>query len=142
MTPQELKCLTFVQAYQSASKGVSPSYEEIGAACGWASKSSTARVVDQLVRKGFMKKRSHGARSLEVIMGSPYSEIERAAIWWLLEAREGMTLPEIVRAVQTAYAKCDIDAGHPEEMTPDSVTLWLSACWENFGFHVGLEEVA
>ena len=142
MTRAELQCLTFVQAYMAANGGVSPCYREITEACGWASKNSASRVVHQLVEKGFLTKVDYRARALEVTMGSPYSDIERAAIWWLLEAREGMTLPEIVKAVQDSYARHGIAPGEPDEISPDAITMWLVACWQNFGFHVGLDEVA
>ena len=70
MTPYQLKVLDFVRARIEA-RGISPTYDEIRRELGHKSKSSTARIVDALVRQGHLHRQSgrhHGlslaARSL------------------------------------------------------------------------------
>jgi SOS-response transcriptional repressor LexA len=65
MTPQEKACLDAI--VRLSADGVSPTYDELRAALGLASKSGVARLVDALEAQGFVRRGKGGARNLEVL---------------------------------------------------------------------------
>lgn len=50
--------------------GYGPSYREVMAALNYKSVSTVAIHIDNLIKKGHLRKRDHSARSLEVVRGS------------------------------------------------------------------------
>ena len=75
--------------------GYGPSYREIMNALGYKSVSTVAVHIDGLIAKGYLRKRDHSARSLEVITSKytgdavrPASSPSPAKERWLVEAVE------------------------------------------------------
>ncbi|UTX51398.1 hypothetical protein KI440_00320 [Candidatus Saccharibacteria bacterium TM7i] len=74
--------------------GYGPSYREIMRALGYKSVSTVAIHIDGLIAKGYVRKTSHSARSLEVITSRygagdiPVSKPSAAKEKWLVEAVE------------------------------------------------------
>lgn len=66
LTKKQLKLLDFLEDYIEEN-GYAPSYREIQAGLGLASVSAVAEHVDNLVKKGVLKREEGSARSLEVL---------------------------------------------------------------------------
>lgn len=66
MTEIESKALTFIATFISE-KGFSPNMWEIADHFGLKSKSGAHRIVDQLCRKGKIKRIKNAARSIEIV---------------------------------------------------------------------------
>lgn len=74
MTPQQSRCLAYINGYIRDNGGVSPSYDEIKDALGLASKSSVGRLVNDLIGAGFLAKAATNvvrARNLFVLKMPP-----------------------------------------------------------------------
>lgn len=65
-TKKQRETLTFIQAF-IAEHGYSPSYREIMKGLDYTSVASVALHVNNLIKRGHLKKRDHSARSLEVV---------------------------------------------------------------------------
>jgi len=66
LTKKQALIIDFIKDYTSR-KGESPSYREIMSALGLSSVSAVAEHIDNLVKKGALKKSPGTARSLEVV---------------------------------------------------------------------------
>lgn len=66
MTPREHDLLIWIGGFISE-KGYSPSSEEMATAMGLASKSGVIRMIDSLEGQGFVRRRAHAQRSIEVV---------------------------------------------------------------------------
>lgn len=66
LTKKQMLIIDFIGDY-IATRGVSPTYREIMTALGLSSVSAVAEHIDNLVKKGALKKSSGEARSLEII---------------------------------------------------------------------------
>ena len=66
LTKKQALIIDFINDFTSR-KGVSPSYREIMAALGLTSVSAVAEHIDNLVKKGALKRVPGAARSLEVV---------------------------------------------------------------------------
>lgn len=64
-TKKQRELLSFIEAF-IAEHGYSPSYREIMAGCNYTSVATVALHVNNLIRRGHLKKRDHSARSLEL----------------------------------------------------------------------------
>lgn len=73
LTSRQVECLRFISSY-SRDNGIAPSYEEIADALGVASKSESSRLVLALEERGWLRRLSHRARSLEVVRTIPGEE--------------------------------------------------------------------
>ncbi len=73
MTELQSRCLRFIADF-IATKGYSPSYDEIGAHVGLTSKSQVNRLVYLLVEAGRLRMRPGGRRCLEVVEDGPSAE--------------------------------------------------------------------
>lgn len=65
-TKKQRELLTFIEAF-IAEHGYSPSYREIMTGLDYTSVASVALHVNNLIKRGHLKKRDHSARSLEVV---------------------------------------------------------------------------
>lgn len=65
MTPRMRECLDAIR--RLTVDGVPPSYEELAAELGIASKSNVTRLIHQLRRDGFVTFNAHRARSVEIV---------------------------------------------------------------------------
>lgn len=66
MTPREHDLLIWIGGF-IAERGYSPSSEEMATAMGLASKSGVIRLIDSLEAQGFVRRRAHAQRSIEVV---------------------------------------------------------------------------
>ncbi len=66
LTQRQSQLLNYITHFQ-LENGYSPSYAEMQEHMELASKSTVARIVDGLVRRGTIRKTLHGARSIEVL---------------------------------------------------------------------------
>lgn len=66
MTERQSRVMTFIDGFQ-ASKRFSPTYDEIGEACGLTSKSAVHRVVHALVERGAVRILPNHARSIQLV---------------------------------------------------------------------------
>lgn len=63
---KQYELLKFVETFV-AEKGYGPSYREIMSGCGYSSVATVALHVNNLIRKGHLRKKDRSARSLEVV---------------------------------------------------------------------------
>jgi repressor LexA len=68
-TKKQKELLTFIENFIEA-HGYSPSYREIMTALNYTSVATVSLHVNNLIKRGHLKKRDHSARSLEVVSGS------------------------------------------------------------------------
>jgi len=65
-TKKQRELLAFIEAF-IGEHGYSPSYREIMAGCDYTSVATVALHVNNLTKRGHLRKRDHSARSLEVV---------------------------------------------------------------------------
>lgn len=65
-TKKQMELLGFIGEFISA-HGYSPSYREIMAGCNYTSVATVSLHVNNLIRRGHLKKRDNSARSLEIV---------------------------------------------------------------------------
>src|SRR3954452_23860494 len=76
LTRKQHELLTFIDRHLTAT-GFSPSFEEMKAALNLKSKSGIHRLISALEERGFLRRRHHRARALEVVR-LPNEAMERA----------------------------------------------------------------
>ena len=78
LTKRQHEAMTFIEGYISEWNR-SPSYREIMTALGLKSSCAPHKLVEQLERRGFVRRTPNSYRALEVIRsaGSPISEYQR-----------------------------------------------------------------
>lgn len=92
-TKKQKELLNFIEEFIS-SHGYSPSYREIMKALNYTSVATVALHVNNLIKRGHLKKRDHSARSLEVVsanLKSSYvksNQIRPEEEKWLIEKVE------------------------------------------------------
>jgi len=88
-TKKQKILLDYIAAF-IAEHGYSPSYREIKAALSYASVSTVAHHIDELISRGYLQKRSKSARSLEVVgveeLSQHFAQREPAGHKWLVDA--------------------------------------------------------
>lgn len=67
ITKRQREVLTYIEGYTAKHGGVSPSYEEIAAACGMRAKSHVCRLIEQLEERGRIVRLKYRARALRVV---------------------------------------------------------------------------
>jgi repressor LexA len=77
LTQKQLNLLKFIDQY-TASKGISPSFEEMKKAVRLQSKSGIHRLISALVERGYLLRLPHKARALEVLKLPPNIESKSA----------------------------------------------------------------
>lgn len=63
MTPIQLEVYDYIKV-MIRDNGISPTYNEIYRLCGLSSVSQAYKVVDSLIKKGYLMKEGHGSRQL------------------------------------------------------------------------------
>lgn len=71
LTQRQQDVLRFIIGFQEANDGVSPTFEEIGAAVGLASKASVSRHLDEIGRRGAVRRLTARPRAIEVLVRLP-----------------------------------------------------------------------
>lgn len=88
-TKKQRELLTFIESF-IAEHGYSPSYREIMKGADYTSVATVALHVNNLIKRGHLKKRDHSARSLEVVERKEpekiaTNEIKAGEEKWLVE---------------------------------------------------------
>ncbi|HSX29826.1 MAG TPA: hypothetical protein VLE73_04690 [Candidatus Saccharimonadales bacterium] len=91
-TKKQRELLTYIEQF-IGEHGYSPSYREIMAGLNYTSVATVALHINNLIRRGHIRKRDHSARSLEVVAQSeqvkvPISEIKPSEEKWLVDKVE------------------------------------------------------
>ncbi len=91
-TKKQRELLTYIQEF-IAEHGYSPSYREIMTGKGYTSVASVALHVNNLIKRGHLKKRDHSARSLEVVASAEATKLSTNIVKpgeekWLVEKVE------------------------------------------------------
>jgi repressor LexA len=91
-TKKQRELLTFIEQF-IGEHGYSPSYREIMAGLNYTSVATVALHINNLIRRGHIRKRDHSARSLEVISSSEPAKVTTNVIKpseekWLVEKVE------------------------------------------------------
>ncbi|MFZ2835812.1 MAG: hypothetical protein WAZ21_00625 [Candidatus Saccharimonadales bacterium] len=93
---KQRELLNFIDGFIKGN-GYGPSYREVMRALDYKSVSTVATHIDGLIGRGFLRKKDHSARSLEVVMQdvAPVSSIQKESshIKWLsaeIEKREAI----------------------------------------------------
>jgi SOS-response transcriptional repressor LexA len=66
MTSKQAQLLNFIRTYMAA-HGHSPSYDDMAAALGVASKGNISRYIDRLIGQGMIERRKNVARSVRLV---------------------------------------------------------------------------
>jgi len=109
-TKKQRELLLFIEQF-IGEHGYSPSYREIMSGLKYTSVATVALHVNNLIRRGHLKKRDHSARSLEVVSPSEQPKVVTNVIApgeekWLVEKIERQFL-ERERAVQLTEGHID-----------------------------------
>lgn len=91
-TKKQRELLTFIEAF-IAEHGYSPSYREIMTGLNYTSVATVALHVNNLIKRGHIRKRDHSARSLEVVESTETTKVTSNQIApgeekWLVEKVE------------------------------------------------------
>jgi len=91
-TKKQRELLTFIEQF-IGEHGYSPSYREIMAGLNYTSVATVALHINNLIRRGHLKKRDHSARSLEVVAPTEAPKVATNVIKpseekWLVEKVE------------------------------------------------------
>src|ERR1051325_7213487 len=91
-TKKQRELLTFIEQF-IGEHGYSPSYREIMAGLNYTSVATVALHINNLIRRGHIKKRDHSARSLEVVSPAEPTKIATNLVKpsqekWLVEKVE------------------------------------------------------
>src|SRR5688500_13559321 len=91
-TKKQRELLTFIEQF-IGEHGYSPSYREVMVGLNYTSVATVALHINNLIRRGHLRKRDHSARSLEVVSPSMPSkvttnEIKPSDEKWLVEKVE------------------------------------------------------
>lgn len=77
LTPQMRILMNFIERFPGEHGGVMPSYDEMKAALGLKSKSGVHRLVESLVERGYIIKKGHRARSIQLVVDNGASDEHR-----------------------------------------------------------------
>ncbi|HKU19046.1 MAG TPA: hypothetical protein VJP80_07325 [Candidatus Saccharimonadales bacterium] len=109
-TKKQRELLTFIEQF-IGEHGYSPSYREIMAGLHYTSVATVALHINNLIRRGHLRKRDHSARSLEVVTPSEQAkvttnEIKPGEEKWLVEKVEHL-FAELERSSSVATENLD-----------------------------------
>lgn len=105
MTRRERELVDFIRAYLREHR-ISPSYEEMRAAMGLASKGGITRMLDQLEHQGVVFRLRHRTRSVQLVGDRP----TRPASAGTVEAAERLLATIRFEAPERGVAIVDADA--------------------------------
>ena len=109
-TKKQRELLTYIEQF-IGEHGYSPSYREIMAGLNYTSVATVALHINNLIRRGHLRKRDHSARSLEVVSPSEPAKVTSNVIKpgeekWLVEKVEHL-FAELERAGEVAQEQLD-----------------------------------
>src|SRR6185369_2844884 len=109
-TKRQRELLTFIEEFIAAN-GYSPSYREIMNGLGYTSVATVALHVNNLIKRGHLRKRDRSARSLEIVgvelgLGDKAASILEHEAKWLVEQVHAL-LTELESNTAPAMKKLD-----------------------------------
>ncbi len=110
-TKKQRELLTFIEQF-IGEHGYSPSYREIMAGLNYTSVATVALHINNLIRRGHLRKRDHSARSLEVVAAelpakTTISDIKPAEEKWLVDKVEHFFAQ--LEKTDAAFVEADLD---------------------------------
>jgi repressor LexA len=117
-TKKQRELLTFIQAF-IAEHGYSPSYREIMTGQNYNSVATVALHVNNLIKRGHLRKRDRSARSLEVV------EAEEAAKFKSNEVKPGEE-KWLIEKIEYFFAQLEAE-GQPEAGKVDELYVLIGA---------------
>jgi len=109
-TKKQRELLTFIEAF-IGEHGYSPSYREVMSGLNYTSVATVALHINNLIKRGHIRKRDHSARSLEVVTLAEAAKVVSNVIKpgeekWLVEKVEHL-FSELEQAGEVAEAHLD-----------------------------------
>lgn len=109
-TKKQRELLTFIEEF-IGEHGYSPSYREVMNGLNYTSVATVALHINNLIRRGHLRKRDHSARSLEIVAPSEQAKVVTNVIKpgeekWLVEKIEYF-FAELERAADVAEGHLD-----------------------------------
>lgn len=109
-TKKQRELLTYIEQF-IGEHGYSPSYREVMAGLNYTSVATVALHINNLIRRGHIRKRDHSARSLEIVTPSDHTrvvsnEVKPGEEKWLVEKVEHF-FAEIERSGEIAIEQLD-----------------------------------
>ena len=122
-TKKQYELLKFIETFV-VEKGYGPSYREIMAGCNYTSVATVALHVNNLIKRGQLRKKDRSARSLEVVDKSDLSEAKIQTN--LVKPSEEKWLVEHIE-----YLFAQAENGHPSEADLDNLQILMARlkCW-------------
>lgn len=78
LTTQQSRLLSYLEGYIARSGGVAPTFDEMKAAVGLASKSGVSRLLDALEERGRIRRFPQRARAIEIVDLGPLHGVATA----------------------------------------------------------------
>ena len=118
-TKKQKELLTFIETF-IAEHGYSPSYREIMTGLNYNSVATVALHVDNLIKRGHLRKRDHSARSLEVVTAPKTAKVTSNQVApseekWLVEK------------IEHAFAQIENFGGELAEASLDHLYVLIGA---------------
>jgi repressor LexA len=105
LTKKQYELLVYIDE-RLKNTNVSPSFDEMKDALGLASKSGIHRLITGLVERGFIRRRPHRARALEILRHPEHNEIKRG------QPTSGVFAPNVVKGdFKMAGSETAMDVG-------------------------------
>jgi repressor LexA len=119
-TKKQKELLSFIEGF-IAEHGYSPSYREIMSSLHYTSVATVALHVNNLIKRGHLRKRDHSARSLEVVRTEPgpakvtSNQVKPGEEKWLVDK------------VEHAFQQAENTGGQVADMTMDNLQVLVGA---------------
>lgn len=120
-TKKQKELLTFIEQF-IAEHGYSPSYREIMNGKGYTSVATVSLHVENLIKRGHLRKRDHSARSLEVVK-SPTSSVVEVTTNQVAPSEEKW----LIEKVEHAFAQVETLGGELAEASFDHLYVLIGA---------------
>lgn len=130
-TKKQREILSFISSF-IAEHGYSPSYREIMQGLNYTSVATVALHVNNLIKRGHIRKRDHSARSLEVVDSPAVSalktnQIKPADEKWLVDKVE-----HYITQIESTASATDADLDHIYVLVGALKVLGLDAAAQSF----------
>jgi repressor LexA len=107
-TKKQRELLTFIEEF-IVNHGYSPSFREIMTGKGYTSVASVALHINNLIKRGHLKKRDHSARSLEVVKVTELDKSQKVSAEqnWLVKQVD-LVLEDFAKPDSSKYSQEDV----------------------------------
>ena len=118
-TKKQFELLRFVETFV-AEKGYGPSYREIMAGCNYTSVATVALHVNNLIKRGHLRKKDRSARSLEVVDKPEPGEVK-------IQTNQVKPSEEKWLVEHIEYLFAQAENSHPTEVDLDNLQILIGA---------------